>query len=123
VSGGDAKMANLNPDVIIKKPRKINSIGNKKKIRQLSCGRKHYLCLLYGPYGPFCYTTLKENNFNYNQNNNDEDNCSNNEDRNYIAGKKIKFKIQSMDENNEPCISGGCVFHKIILNEGIYLSM
>ena len=42
---------------VTKKPERIASFGKHKRIRQLISGRKHFLALTIGSYGPYCTIT------------------------------------------------------------------
>ena len=53
--GDRAHMATLDPSVAILRPETVAAFSRKKKIHTISCGRKHYVLLLAGVYGPLCF--------------------------------------------------------------------
>eukprot|EP01041_Mallomonas_annulata_P007795 gene7795-15945_t len=90
--GDRAQAAFQDASLIMRKPERVTVISSKKKrVRQLSCGRKHYVVLYEGVYAPYCTIDI-------------EDNIE------VMAGKWQKFNVQSRNIRDEICESGGCIF-------------
>jgi hypothetical protein len=66
---------------------KVLAFSRRKKILQLACGRKHYVLLTTGMYGPYCY--IKNGFYEKTEGKNENYECT--------AGFRIKFCLQGMD--------------------------
>ena len=86
---------------IIPFPLKVTNFSRKKKVLQISCGRKHYVMRIARPFGPFCYI---QKGFGM------EDIEKEDYTLEFSAGERIKFVIQAVDESGLACSSGGCQF-------------
>jgi len=86
-------------------PIKNNAFKNRKRARQISCGRKHYVLLTIAPFGPSCepikgLASAADNGAD--------------ESITVVAGKLVKFDIQSKDVRGQNVDFGGSVFQGLI---------
>jgi hypothetical protein len=88
-------------------PIKNSAFKNRKRARQISCGRKHYVLLTIAPYGP---TSVPIKGL-ISASNDDETN-----DRRFAveSGKLFKFEIQSKDARGCNVDFGGSIFQGLI---------
>lgn len=76
-------------------PKKAGMFTQRKRARQISCGRKHYALLTVVPYGPSCVVT-KSTPPNILE-----------QEESISAGTLLKFEIQSYDIRNNKVSFGG----------------
>ena len=98
-------------------PIQSNAFRNRKRARQIACGRKHYMLLTIAPYGPTSEPIkglLPMSRFE----DQGETEMKGNEDSGVCgsgvysmeAGKKFKFDIQSKDARGDNVSFGGSIF-------------
>lgn len=86
---------------VIKSPVRVSTLSNRRKVRHLACGRKHYMMLATRPYAPLCH--IIENSAGKGNGSIDSFKLT--------AGKrKTLFDIQAIDNNGDPYTSGGSKF-------------
>lgn len=74
-------------------PEKMSSFGKSKRIRLLSCGRKHFACCTIGAYGPFSYVSKGLEELTE-----------------VSSDTKLKFQIKSIDMNGVEMNTGGYIY-------------
>lgn len=103
LAGDQAHLAQLDQNIIMKTPQRVAAFRKKAKIHQLQCGRKHYVLLTVGPYGPNCVVTRGL--------------AADGEITKVVAGGRLAFQIQSRDFHNDVCDSGCCLFDSRLEHE------
>ena len=77
---GMSAVMSMDKSQITSRPELATAFSKRRKVRQLSCGRKHYLLAAIGVYGPNCYLIT-----------------SNTDSLAFSAGNSIRILIQSCD--------------------------
>ncbi|RHY29541.1 hypothetical protein DYB32_005069 [Aphanomyces invadans] len=72
-------------------PQQVAAFFGKKRVRQLCCGRKHYVIVTTGAFGPTSTLEFRSR-------------------PPFVAGSWIRFTIQSRDVNGGECSTGGSRF-------------
>ncbi|CAK4071729.1 unnamed protein product [Aphanomyces euteiches] len=86
-------------DAVVQKPEQVAAFFGKKRIRQLCCGRKHYVIVTNGTYGPKSTVSMAKTGP-------------------YQVGEWIRFKIVARDMNGDDCTTGGARFTaRFVLHE------
>ena len=90
-------MMNMDKSQIPSRPELATAFSKRRKVRQISCGRKHYLLVAIGVYGPNCYLISPS--------------C---DSLAFSAGNNIKILIQSCDINGAKVDQGGSIFQAVL---------
>lgn len=123
-----ATLSSFDDSAVIRKPEKMSFFDRKKNIMSFACGRKHYLVLVHGPYGPHCLVTFndqKKKRFHDDDYDDDQDENKERESGHggggiiLVAGKRAKFTIQAKNTLDEACTSGGCLFHCTLTHSSV----
>ncbi|KAF0697947.1 Aste57867_11400 [Aphanomyces stellatus] len=75
---------------IIESPEQVAAFFGKKRVRQLGCGRKHYVMVTRGAFGPTSTLSFKNTTAK--------------------VGEWLRFTIAAMDTEGEECTTGGSQF-------------
>lgn len=121
-------MATLDPSVAILRPETVAAFSRKKKIHTMSCGRKHYVLLLAGIYGPLCFVKSglgaarscdgagDGNALAYGEKCGEEEDA----DMRCVAGDKVALVVQCVDfYGNATDSSHGVTFNASVEHESI----
>ena len=96
VPGVLAHMVELDPRVVVLVPEKIGYFTKtKRRVRQLVCGRKHYIAITVGSFAPNCYVEKGLRELGVTQ---------------AKAGSRLSFKIRSADIDGVQMEVGGGIW-------------
>lgn len=86
---------------VLKSPVRVSTLSNRRKVRHIACGRKHYMMLVTRPYAPLCHIL---------QTNAARGSDSTESYRLFAGRRRPLLDIQAIDNNGDICTSGGCKF-------------
>lgn len=85
----------------MKSPVRVSTLSNRRKVRHIACGRKHYMMLATRPYAPMCHIIGSSAG---------KGNGSIDSFRLTAGKRKSLFDIQAIDNNGDIYTSGGSKF-------------